>query len=149
MAEAAEALAALAQAATASPRVARAIGDWRAVIQLELDGEPFPLHALVAAGRLELRAGRHPRPTLVLSGCALRAAYAEVAAGLSGVVLLLGIQKSGDLINPRSGHRGEGTMMSESITHDVNWQHPYTPFPPAAWGLILTAHMHRWGTPTP
>jgi acetyl-CoA acetyltransferase len=80
---------------------------------------------------------------------ALRAAYAEVAAGLSEVVLLLGIQKSGDLINPETGHRGEGTMMSESITHDVNWQHPYTPFPPAAWGLILTAHMRRWGTPTP
>lgn len=79
---------------------------------------------------------------------ALRAAYAEVAAGLAESILLLGIQKSGDLINPETGHRGEGTMMSESITHDVNWQHPYTPFPPAAWGVILTAHMHRWGTPT-
>jgi acetyl-CoA acetyltransferase len=39
-------------------------------------------------------------------------------------------------------------MMSESITHDVNWQHPYTPFPPAAWGLVITAHMARWGSPT-
>jgi hypothetical protein len=81
MAEAAEALAALAQAATASPRVARAIGDWRAVIQLELDGEPSALHAVVAAGRFELRAGRHPRPTLVLSGSAAgvaRAARGEI-----------------------------------------------------------------------
>lgn len=79
---------------------------------------------------------------------ALRAAYAEIAAGLVDVVLLVGVQKSGDLINPDTGHRGEGTMMSESITHDVNWQHPYTPFPPSAWGLVINAHMERWGTPT-
>lgn len=79
---------------------------------------------------------------------ALRVAYAEIASGLSDVVLLLGVQKSGDLVNPETLHRGEGTMMSESITHDVIWQHPYTPFPPAAWGLILTAHMDRWGSPT-
>jgi acetyl-CoA acetyltransferase len=39
-------------------------------------------------------------------------------------------------------------MMSESITHDVNWQHPYTPFPPSAWGLVITSHMRRWGTPS-
>ena len=79
---------------------------------------------------------------------AARAAYAEIASGLSDVVLLLGVQKSGDLINPENQHRGEGTMMSESITHDVNWQHPVTPFPPAAWGLSLNAHMERYGTPT-
>ncbi len=79
---------------------------------------------------------------------AIKAAYADIAAGLSEVALVVGVQKSGDLINPETLHRGEGTMMSESITHDVIWQHPYTPFPPAAWGLILTAHMNRWGGPT-
>jgi acetyl-CoA C-acetyltransferase len=79
---------------------------------------------------------------------ALRAAYAEIAAGLADVILLVGVQKSGDLVNPTTLHRGEGTMMSESITHDVNWQHPYTPFPPAAWGLVITSHMERWGGPT-
>lgn len=79
---------------------------------------------------------------------AIRVAYAEIACGMSDVVLVLGVQKSGDLINPETQHRGEGTMMSESITHDTIWQHPYTPFPPAAWGLILTAHMDRWGGPT-
>lgn len=80
---------------------------------------------------------------------ALRAAYAEIAAGLVDVVLLVGVQKSGDLINPDTLHRGEGTMMSESITHDVNWQHPYTPFPPSAWGVVINSHIARWGTPTP
>jgi len=79
---------------------------------------------------------------------ALRTAFAEIAAGMVDVVLLVGTQKSGDLVNPETMHRGEGTMMSESITHDVNWQHPYTPFPPSAWGLIVTAHMSRWGTPS-
>lgn len=79
---------------------------------------------------------------------ALRVAYAEIASGLADVVLLLGVQKSGDLINPETLHRGEGTMMSESITHDVNWQLPYTPFPPSAWGLVITAHMHRFGAPS-
>ena len=78
---------------------------------------------------------------------ALRVAFAEIAAGLVNVVLLVGVQKSGDLVNPETLHRGEGTMMSESITHDVNWQHPYTPFPPSAWGLVVTAHMQRWGSP--
>jgi len=80
---------------------------------------------------------------------ALRAAYCEVASGLSDIVLLLGVQKSADLINPESGHRGEGIMMSESITHDVIWQHRYTPMPPAAWGVILIAHMEKYGGPTP
>ena len=80
---------------------------------------------------------------------ALRAAYSEVASGLSDIVLLLGVQKSADLINPETGHRGEGVMMSESITHDVTWQLPYTPMPPGAWGVILTAHMEKYGGPTP
>ncbi|MBI3744281.1 MAG: thiolase family protein [Chloroflexi bacterium] len=80
---------------------------------------------------------------------AFRAAYAEIMSGLSDVVLLLAVQKSGDLINAATGHRGDGIMMSESITHDVIWQHPYTPFPPAAWGLALTAHIARYGGPTP
>ena len=31
-------------------------------------------------------------------------------------------------------------MMAESITHDTIWQHPYTPFPPAAWAVMLNAH---------
>ncbi len=79
----------------------------------------------------------------------VRAAVAEVMSGLSDIVLVLSVQKSGDLINTANGHRGEGIMMSESITHDVVWQHPYTPFPPAAWGLILNAHMERYGAPTP
>jgi len=79
---------------------------------------------------------------------ALRAAYADVASGLSDIVLLLGVQKSADLINAETGHRGEGIMMSESITHDVTWQHPYTPMPPAAWGVMLTAHMKKYGGPT-
>jgi hypothetical protein len=81
VAEAAEALRALADAARSSPRVARAIGDWRAVIQLELEGEPAPLHAVVAGGRLDLHAGRHPKPTLVLRGSAAgvaRAARGEI-----------------------------------------------------------------------
>src|SRR5258706_3131703 len=50
---------------------------------------------------------------------AIKAAYADIAAGLSEVALVVGVQKSGDLINPETLHRGEGTMMSESITHDV------------------------------
>ena len=82
-------------------------------------------------------------------GFAFRAAYAEVASGLAETVLLVGVQKAGDLINPDNMHRGEGIMMAESITHDTVWQHPYTPFPPAAWGLMLNAHMDRFGTPSP
>lgn len=84
------------------------------------------------------------------TGCyATRAAFAEVASGLSDVVVVVGVQKSADLVNPANMHRGEGVMMSESITHDVVWQHPYTPMPPAAWGIMLTAHMKRYGGPTP
>ncbi len=79
---------------------------------------------------------------------ALRAGFTEVASGMMDVTLVLGVQKSADLINPETQHRGEGIMMSESITHDVVWQHPYTPMPPAAWGVILNAHMHKYGAPT-
>lgn len=82
-------------------------------------------------------------------GFAIKAAFAEIMAGLAEVVLVLGIQKAGDLINPQNSHRGEGIMMAESITHDVIWQHPYTPMPPAAWGLMLNAHIERFGSPSP
>ncbi len=82
-------------------------------------------------------------------GFAMRAGFAEVASGLADIVLVLGVQKAGDLINIDNMHRGEGIMMAESITHDTIWQHPYTPFPPAAWGVMLNAHMDRFGGPTP
>jgi acetyl-CoA acetyltransferase len=79
------------------------------------------------------------------SAYAARVGYAEVASGLSDIVLVLGVQKALDVYEPRTGHRPDAALTLESWTLDVTWELPYTVMP---WGLVLTAHMAKYGTPT-
>lgn len=79
------------------------------------------------------------------SAYAARVGYAEVASGLSDIVLVLGVQKCLDVYEPRTGHRPDAALTLESWTLDVTWELPYTVMP---WGLVLMAHMARYGTPT-
>jgi acetyl-CoA acetyltransferase len=77
------------------------------------------------------------------SAYAARVGYAEVASGLSDLVLVLGVQKALDVYEPRTGHRPDAALTLESWTLDVTWELPYTVMP---WGLVLTAHMAKYGT---
>lgn len=86
MAEAADAIRRLGERSH-SPRVARAIGDWLAVVQFELNGEEQPVHAIFASGQLEVREGRHLKPTAIVTGSA--AAAARVASGAIDITHLI------------------------------------------------------------
>jgi acetyl-CoA acetyltransferase len=79
-------------------------------------------------------------------GHAFRAAYAEVMSGLSDVVLLVGVQKSTDVVDPVTGDRGDGMMLAQGLSCDMTWCHPFTVLPPAMWAFIVQQHMERWGT---
>ena len=79
------------------------------------------------------------------SAYAARVGYAEIASGLSEIVLVVGVQKAQDVIDPNTMHRGDAIFQAESQTNDVIWENPFTIY---SWGLVLTAHMGKYHTPT-
>lgn len=81
-------------------------------------------------------------------GHSLKAAYNEIASGCSDVVLLLGVQKGADLIDLELNHRGEGFWTIGPTAMDLIWHAPYFSTVPALFALVLTAHMHQYGSPT-
>lgn len=81
-------------------------------------------------------------------GHAMRVAFAEVASGMSDVVLLLGVQKGSDVIDPVTMDRGEGLMMSQGLSADQIWLSQLTCLPPAMWAHIVVQHMEKYGNPT-
>lgn len=79
------------------------------------------------------------------SAYATRVGYNEVASGMSEIVLVVGVQKSQDVIDLQTMHRGDAIFQAESQTDDVIWENPFTIYP---WGLVLTAHIAKYHTPT-
>lgn len=80
------------------------------------------------------------------SAYAARVGFAEVASGLCDTVLVLGVQKALDVVEQVTKNRGaDAALTLESWTLDVSWELPYTVMP---WGLVLTAHMAKYGSPT-
>lgn len=78
-------------------------------------------------------------------GYAVKAAWAEIASGLSEVVLCLGVQKALDVDDPRTGQRADAALEAESITLDTTWHLPFSQQP---WAPLITSHMDRYGAPT-
>jgi acetyl-CoA acetyltransferase len=79
-------------------------------------------------------------------GHTIRAAYAEILSGLSDLVLVVGIQKSTDVIDAVTGERGDGMMLAQGLSADMTWCFPMTVLPPAMWAFMVQQHMQRWGT---
>lgn len=79
-------------------------------------------------------------------GHTLRGAYAEILSGLSDVVLLVGVQKSTDVVDQVTGERGDGMMLAQGLSCDMTWCFPFTALPPAMWAFMVQHHMERWGT---
>jgi acetyl-CoA acetyltransferase len=79
-------------------------------------------------------------------GHALRGAYADILSGLSDIVLLVGVQKSTDVVDEVTGDRGDGMMLAQGLSCDMTWCFPFTALPPAMWAFLVDQHMQRWGT---
>lgn len=76
---------------------------------------------------------------------AVKAGWTEIMAGLSDCVLVLGVQKALDVLDPGGSQRGDAALEVESLTLDTTWHLPFAQQP---WAMILTAHMERFGGPT-
>ena len=72
----------------------------------------------------------------------------HVASGLSDVTMVMGIQKSSDLIDPETGRRSDAVINGQGITNDLTWEYPLTPMPPNCFTPTYMAHRARYGGPT-
>jgi acetyl-CoA C-acetyltransferase len=76
---------------------------------------------------------------------AVKAAWADIASGLSDIVLCLGVQKALDVDEPVTGQRADAALEAESLTLDTTWHLPFSQQP---WSLILNAHIAKYGGPS-
>lgn len=79
---------------------------------------------------------------------AVRDAYAHVASGQSDLTLVMGVQKSSDVIDPETERRSDGIINAQGITLDTTWEYPFSGMPPNMWAPTYTAHRERWGGPS-
>jgi acetyl-CoA C-acetyltransferase len=78
-------------------------------------------------------------------GYAVKTGWADIASGLSDVVLCLGVQKALDVDDPVTGQRSDAALEAESMTLDTTWHLPFSQQP---WALLLNSHIDRYGGPT-
>jgi acetyl-CoA acetyltransferase len=79
-------------------------------------------------------------------GYALKAAFADIASGLSNACLVIAVQKALDVTEPTAGQRGDAALTAENWTLDATWDMPFAQQP---WALILNRYIARWGEPAP
>ncbi len=100
--------------------------------------------------------GLIPKPTLRPNAgsaadiASLYTAYTAVASGMADTVLLLAVQKGGDLYSKETRSRGDGFQKCISLAVDTTWLAPILPGPPAFLTMaFLAPHIQKYGTPTP
>lgn len=79
---------------------------------------------------------------------AVREGAIHVESGVSDVTMVLGIQKSSDLIVPETGRRSDAVITGQGITNDLTWEYRVTCMPPNCFSPAYMAHRERWGGPT-
>lgn len=77
---------------------------------------------------------------------AMKSAYADVASGLSDVVLVLAVQKALDVTTEVASQRGDAALTAENWTLDATWDMPFAQQP---WALILNRYIAHYGSPAP
>ncbi|MGC8605395.1 MAG: thiolase C-terminal domain-containing protein [Desulfomonilaceae bacterium] len=97
------------------------------------------------AGLIAEYLGLNPQPTFYVesvcssSSSGLRTAYALIASGLHGVVLVLGFQKMSEISSAESQERmGRGA--------DIQWEAPFGTMMPAYYALHARGHFEKYGT---
>ncbi|GCE42142.1 3-ketoacyl-CoA thiolase [Rhodococcus wratislaviensis] len=79
-------------------------------------------------------------------GYAIRAAYADIASGLSNACLVIAVQKALDVTTAVAGQRGDAALTAENWTLDATWDMPFAQQP---WALILNRYIAQYGLPLP
>lgn len=79
-------------------------------------------------------------------GYASRAAYAEVASGLSDVVLLVGVEKAQDCFDWAQYKATPEVLKSIAYSADMTWEFPTGAYAASSYALLATAHMKKYGT---
>lgn len=80
---------------------------------------------------------------------ALESAYAQVASGMSDLLLYLAVQKGQDFYAFDTRSRGDGILRGFSISMDTTWLQPLAPgVPPYLTLFCLAPHIEKFGGPT-
>lgn len=80
---------------------------------------------------------------------ALQAAVAQIASGMSDIVLFLALQKGQDFYKFDTRSRGDGILHGFSISMDTTWLQPIMPgVPPYLTAFLLQPHIEKFGGPT-
>lgn len=80
---------------------------------------------------------------------ALQSAVAQIASGMSDLVLFLAVQKGQDFYNFDTRSRGDGILHGFSISMDTTWLQPVAPgVPPYLTAFCLQPHIEKFGGPT-
>lgn len=79
-------------------------------------------------------------------GYAFRAAYAEVASGLSDIALLVGVEKAQDCFDWAQFKTTPEVLKSIAYSADMTWEFPIGAYAASSYALLATAHMKKYGT---
>lgn len=79
-------------------------------------------------------------------GYAFRAAYAEVASGLSDTVMLVGVEKGQDCFDWAQYKSTPEVLKSIAYSADMTWEFPTGAYAASSYALLATAHMRKYGT---
>ena len=79
-------------------------------------------------------------------GYAVRAAYAEVASGLSEVALVVGVEKAQDCFDWAQLKTTPEVLKSIAYSADMTWEFPLGAYAASSYALLATAHMRKYGT---
>lgn len=107
-----------------------------------------------ASSILQDHLGLEGKPSTTVAGgattgaLAVRAAFAEIAAGLADIVLVVGTGKALDLYDPRSQKRSGGFLKTILLDLDTTWESPVDVLAAVNFAFCVQGHIERFGGPS-
>ena len=82
-------------------------------------------------------------------GFAVRQGFFEVASGYYDCVLVCGVEKCTDLIDPVSGKTTPEVLKAIAYSSDMTFEYPIGLIAASSYALNVNRHIYEYGTPTP
>lgn len=107
-----------------------------------------------ASAILQDHLGLEGKPSATVAGgattgaLAVRAAFAEVAAGLADIVLVVGTGKALDLYDPKSQKRSRAFLKTILLDLDTTWESPVDVLAAVNFAFCVQGHIERFGGPS-
>ena len=79
-------------------------------------------------------------------GYAFRAAYSEVASGLSDIAMVVGVEKAQDCYDWAQGKTTPEVLKSIAYSADMTWEFPLGVSAASSYAVLASAHMKKYGT---